>query len=189
MKKNVLTLAVTCALALTTFAGCSGSQSSTSTDTSSSTTQEQTTESEKSDEKSDEQSSDSAEKTESTGEGITADKLNEGTYDISVTSSSNMFKVVKAQLTVADGGMSCVLTLSGTGYGKLFMGTGEAAAAAGEDEYIPYVEDAEGKYTYTVPVEALDKDIDCAAWSIKKEQWYDRVLVFESSSLPAGALK
>ena len=185
MKKNVLTLAVACALALTTFAGCSGSQSSSSTDTSSSTTQEQTTESEKSDEKSD----DSAEKTESTGAGITADKLNEGTYDIDVTSSSNMFKVVKAELTVADGGMSCVLTLSGTGYGKLFMGTGEAAAAAGEEEYIPYVEDSEGKYTYTVPVEALDKDTDCAAWSIKKEQWYDRVLVFESSSLPAGALK
>lgn len=185
MKKNVLTLAVTCALALTTFAGCSGTQSSSSTDTSSSTTQEQTTESEKSDEKTD----DSAEKSESTGAGITADKLNEGTYDIDVTSSSNMFKVVKAELTVADGGMSCVLTLSGTGYGKLFMGTGEAAAAAGEEEYIPYVEDSEGKYTYTVPVEALDTDTDCAAWSIKKEQWYDRVLVFESSSLPAGALK
>ncbi len=100
-----------------------------------------------------------------------------------------MFKVVGAKLTVADGGMSCVLTLSGTGYGKLFMGTGEAAAAADEASFIPYVEDAEGKYTYTVPVEALDKDTDCAAWSIKKEQWYDRVLVFESSSLPAGALK
>ncbi len=186
MKKNALTLAVTCALALTTFAGCSASQSSTSTSDSSSTTQEQTTtESEKSD--------DSAEKTEDTSEsssdGITADKLNEGTYDIEVTSSSNMFKVVKAELTVADGSMSCVLTLSGTGYGKLFMGTAEAAAAAGEEECIPYIEDAEGKYTYTVPVEALDKDTDCAAWSIKKEQWYDRVLVFESSSLPAGALK
>ncbi len=185
MKKNVLTLAVACALALTTFAGCSGSQSSSSTDTSSSTTQEQKAESEKGDEKSD----GTTEKSESTAAGITADKLNEGTYDIDVTSSSNMFKVVKAQLTVADGGMSCVLTLSGTGYGKLFMGTGEAAAAASEEEYIPYVEDSEGKYTYTVPVEALDKDTDCAAWSIKKEQWYDRVLVFESSSLPAGALK
>ncbi len=189
MKKNVLTLAVTCALALTTFAGCSNSTQSTTSTDSSSTTQEQKADdsAEKTDEsKSEETKSDSA---AASSDGITADKLNDGTYDIEVTSSSNMFKVVGAKLTVADGGMSCVLTLSGTGYGKLFMGTGEAAAVADEASFIPYVEDAEGKYTYTVPVEALDKDTDCAAWSIKKEQWYDRVLVFESSSLPAGALK
>ena len=181
MKKNAFAVALACALAVTGLAGCSGSQQSSSTQDSSSTTQEQSssTETEKSEESSD----------ASTSEPITADKLNDGTYSIDVTSSSDMFKVVKAELTVADGSMSCVLTLSGTGYGKLFMGTGEEAAAATEDDYIPYVEDSEGKYTYTVPVDALDADTDCAAWSIKKEQWYDRVLVFESSSLPSGALK
>ncbi|WP_321972758.1 hypothetical protein [Paratractidigestivibacter sp.] len=176
MKKNILAVAVTCALALTTFAGCSGSQQSGSAQDSSASTQEQSS------------GSDSAD-TEKASSPISADKLNDGTYDIDVTSSSKMFKVVKAELTVADGSMSCVLTLSGTGYGKLFMGTGEQAAAATEADYIPFVEDAEGKYTYTFPVEALDADTDCAAWSIKKEQWYDRVLVFESSSLPSGALK
>ena len=77
------------------------------------------------------------------------------------------------------------MTLSGTGYGKLFMGTGDEAAAASEADFIPYVENAEGKYTYDVPVEALDEDTACAAWSIKKEKWYDRTLVFRSDLIPA----
>ena len=71
------------------------------------------------------------------------------------------------------------------------MGTGDEAAAASEADFIPYVENAEGKYTYDVPVEALDEDTACAAWSIKKERWYDRTLVFESAGvdLRADALK
>lgn len=124
-------------------------------------------------------------------EPITAGKIVDGTYSITVDSSSSMFKIVDAQLTVKDGAMDCVMTLSGTGYGKLFMGTGDEAAAATDAECIPYVENAEGKYTYDVPVQALDQDTACAAWSIKKEQWYDRTLVFESAgvTLRADALK
>lgn len=102
-----------------------------------------------------------------------------------------MFRIVDAQLIVENGSMHCVMTLSGTGYGKLFMGTSDEAAAASEADFIPYVENAEGKYTYDVPVEALDEDTACAAWSIRKEQWYDRTLVFESAGvdLRADALK
>lgn len=139
---------------------------------------------------------DSQEKTEQAAEGasaapITADKVADGTYPITVDSSSNMFRIVDAQLIVKNGSMHCVMTLSGTGYGKLFMGTGDEAAAASETDFIPYVENAEGKYTYDVPVEALDEDTACAAWSIRKEQWYDRTLVFESAGvdLRADALK
>ena len=120
---------------------------------------------------------------------VYADKINDGTYSIEVTSSSSMFKIVDCQLTVANGTMNAVMTLSGTGYEKLFMGTGEEAESAPDDNCIYFVENAEGKYTYTVPVEALDKDIDCAAWSIKKQKWYDRTIVFESETLPDGAMK
>lgn len=120
---------------------------------------------------------------------VYADKINDGTYSIEVTSSSSMFKIVDCQLTVADDEMTAVMTLSGTGYEKLFMGTGEEAESSPGDSCIYFVENAEGKYTYTVPVEALDKDIDCAAWSIKKQKWYDRTIVFESATLPDGALK
>ena len=55
------------------------------------------------------------------------------------------------------------------------MGTGEEALADTDDKCIYYVENDEGEYTYDVPLEALNTDIDCAAWSIKKEQWYDIV--------------
>ena len=122
---------------------------------------------------------------------LTADKVADGTYSITVQSSSNMFRVVDAQLIVENGSMHCVMTLSGTGYGKLFMGTGDEAAAAPESDCIPFVENAEGKYTYDVPVQALDADTACAAWSIRKEKWYDRTLVFESAGvdLRADALK
>lgn len=113
-------------------------------------------------------------------------KLKDGTYPISVTSSSSMFRVVDAQLTAKDGVMSAVLTLSGKGYEKLFMGTGEEALAGSDSDYIYFAED-DGKYTYTVPVAALDQEINCAAWSIRKEKWYDRTLVFESASLDVDA--
>jgi len=111
--------------------------------------------------------------------------ISDGTYNIEVTSSSSMFNIIAAKLTVLDGQMSAVLTLSGTGYEKLYMGTGEEALADNDDNCIYFAEDEDGKYTYTVPVTALDTDINVAAWSFRKETWYDRVLVFKSDSISA----
>ena len=118
---------------------------------------------------------------------VTAVDIKDGNYNITVTSSSSMFRIVNCELIVKDGAMSAVMTLSGTGYEKLFMGTGEEAEKASDDEYAYFVEDENGKYTYTVPIEALDKDTDCAAFSIRKQKWYDRTLVFESTNLPESA--
>lgn len=106
-----------------------------------------------------------------------------GIYSMDVTSSSSMFKVVDCILTAKDGKMSAVLTLSGTGYGYLYMGTKEEAASADQSSWIPYQVNEEGKYTYTVPVEALDKEIAVAAYSIKKGIWYDRTLTFRSETM------
>lgn len=119
---------------------------------------------------------------------VYADDVKEGTYDIDVDSSSSMFNIVKAELTVKDGQMSAVLTLSGTGYLRLFMGTGQEAVEADESEYIPYVENEEGQYTYQVPVETLNKVIECTSFSKRKEKWYDRQLVFRADSLPKEAV-
>jgi sirohydrochlorin cobaltochelatase len=118
---------------------------------------------------------------------IYGNQIKDGTYNIEVSSNSSMFRIIDARLTVSNGEMTALLTLSGDGYLKLYMGTGEQALSDTDDKCIYYVENEEGKYTYTVPVAALDEEIDCAAWSIKKESWYDRVLVFRSSSLPAEA--
>ncbi|MEA4847830.1 MAG: hypothetical protein VB106_11420 [Clostridiaceae bacterium] len=119
---------------------------------------------------------------------IYGNQIQDGTYKIEVSSSSSMFRIIDAQLTVKDGEMSAILTLSGDGYQKLYMGTGEEALADTDDKCIYFVENTEGKYTYKVPVAALNQDINVAAWSIRKKTWYDRVLVFQSSLIPEDAI-
>jgi len=119
---------------------------------------------------------------------VYASIIAEGSYDIEVDSSSSMFRPVKAVLTVENGVMNVCMTMSGQGYGLLYMGTGGEALTASEDAYIPFVLDEEGAKTFTVPVDALNVETDCAAWSIRKEKWYDRVLVFESDLIPADAI-
>ncbi len=118
---------------------------------------------------------------------IPGDVLQDGQYDITVDSSSTMFSVERCELTVESGSMTAVLHMGGTGYLYVFMGTGEAAAAADTLQYIPFEEQPDGTHTFTVPVEALDQGLACAAFSKKKELWYDRTLVFRSDSLPKEA--
>lgn len=115
-------------------------------------------------------------------------EVKDGVYKVKVNSSSSMFKIEECELTVKDGEMTAVMTMGGTGYLKLFMGTGKEAAEASEKEWIPFEETEDGKHTFEVPVEALDQEIPCAAFSKKKEKWYERNLAFLSSSLPADAL-
>ena len=107
----------------------------------------------------------------------------DGTYSIEVETGAAMFKVVDCKLTVKNGLMSAVITLSGTGYDYLYMGAGADAEKADRKSWVPYVVDANGKYTYTIPVEALDKEIAVASHSIKKNQWYARTLTFKYDTL------
>ncbi len=121
------------------------------------------------------------------GKPIYGDSLKDGTYEIAADSSSSMFNIEACTLTVKNGQMTADMTMGGTGYLYVYMGTGEEAAAAGEDSYIPFAEDEKGTHTFTVPVEALNSEIACAAFSKNKETWYDRTLVFRADSLPADA--
>lgn len=118
---------------------------------------------------------------------IPGSQVLDGVYDVKVDSSSSMFQVVSCRLTVEGGEMTAEMTMGGTGYLYVYMGTGQEAAEAAEDAYIPFAEDAAGAHTYTVPVEALDQGISCAAFSKNKEKWYDRTLVFRADSLPVDA--
>ena len=120
-------------------------------------------------------------------EAIYADSINDGEYDINVDSSSSMFNIESCKLTVKDGEMTAEMTMGGNGYKYLYLGTGDEAAKADEAEYIP-AEEKDGVCVFTVPVEALDKKIDCAAFSKRKELWYDRELVFRADSLPFDSL-
>ena len=120
---------------------------------------------------------------------ICADQIQDGSYEIEVDSSASMFRIVKCVLNVEGSTMTADMTMSGKGYGFVYMGTGKEAEADSEENYIPFTLDEEEKKIFTVPVEALNMELDCAAWSIKKEKWYDRTLIFESELLPAEALE
>lgn len=120
---------------------------------------------------------------------VAADEMNDGDYNVVVDSSSSMFSVENAVLHVKNGEMTATMTMGGTGYLYVYMGTGEEAAAASKDDLIPFEEDEDGAHCFTVPVEALDQGLACAAFSKRKEQWYDRTLVFRADSLPADAFR
>ena len=115
---------------------------------------------------------------------VSAADLKEGTYDISVESSSSMFKIISCALTVQDGAMTARMTMGGTGYLYVYMGTGEEASKVPESDLISFEENSDGTHSFTVPVETLNEVLP---FSKKKEKWYDRELVFEASGIPADA--
>ena len=118
-----------------------------------------------------------------------AKDIKDGKYNIEVDCSTSMFRVVNCELTVEDGEMKAVMTMSGQGFGAVYIGTGEEALADSEDNHIPAVLNENGEKTFTVPVEALDIEIDCAALSVKKNTWYDHLLIFKSDGIPKDARK
>jgi len=115
--------------------------------------------------------------------------IEEGTYDVKVESSSRFFRIESGSLTVKDGKMSVKIQLDSSSYELIYPGTGEEAASADASDYVKITEDEEGWSVFTLPVESLDAGFPCAAFSIKKQKWYDRTLLIEASSLPKKALK
>lgn len=105
-----------------------------------------------------------------------------GNYYVDVESSASMFKVEKCVLNVKDGKYTADITLSGTGYDYLFMGTAAQAGKADKSQYIGF-KNENGKYVYTIPVEAFDTPVAVAAHSKKNNKWYDRTLTFKSATM------
>ena len=178
--KKTLLAALLAALMLT--AGCGSSAPQQQTDTAAQTGETGTSNVAS--------ASDMAEVEEVVEEGMTpisGDKVKDGTYNVTVKSSSKMFDITACELTVESGKMTATMHMGGKGYLYVYMGTGEQAAAADEADYIPFTEQADGTHSFTVPVDALDEGIDCAAFSKKKEKWYDRTILFRADSLPMDA--
>ncbi|MBR0145773.1 MAG: hypothetical protein IJM25_03825 [Eubacterium sp.] len=118
---------------------------------------------------------------------VTGDQLKDGTYEITVKSSSSMFEITACQLTVSEGSMTAKMIMGGKGYLYVYRGTSEEAEKAPESDLIPFAEEADGSHSFTFPVEALNQAVPCAAFSKKKELWYDRDLCFEAAGLPLEA--
>ncbi|MGN1026825.1 MAG: hypothetical protein ACI4P4_10520 [Faecousia sp.] len=191
MKKCII-LMVICAMLLTT--GCTAAAPAAETDppVTAGTTQapaDTTAETEKSQVASASDMSTVEDVVEEDMVPVYGSSIRDGVYSVCVDSSSSMFKITACELTVKDGKMTAVMHMGGTGYLKIFMGTGEEAVQADETDYIPYVETADGTHTFTVPVEALDMGISCSAFSKNKQMWYDRTLVFRADSLPMDAFQ
>ncbi len=114
----------------------------------------------------------------------------DGIYTGSAVTNALMFKVTGVTLTSKDGKMTAVVTLSGTGYDYLYVGTKEEAFAADPSSWSPAVPDKNGKYTYEIPVEALDTPLAVASRSAKYaaqgkgvDAWLDRTITIGSDTL------
>ena len=120
---------------------------------------------------------------------VNINELNMGNYNVSVDSSSSMFKIAGCILHVSDHDMIADIIIDSKSYDALYMGTEDEAKNAAESDRITYTTNEKGQSVFTVPVEALDKEIQCAALSAKKQEWYGRTLVFRADSLPDTAFK
>lgn len=114
----------------------------------------------------------------------------DGIYSTTAETGASMFKVVGVKLTVKNGKMSAVITLSGEGYDYLYMGTAADAAThtdnwikySGTDTYTLGDETKTGR-TYTMPVSALDTPLTIASHSERQQKWYNRTITISSKNL------
>ena len=119
---------------------------------------------------------------------IYAGSIENGEYEVDMESSSSFFHIYSCDLTVKGRKMTAVMTINSTSYKCVYMGKAADAAKAKESEYI-FADEHDGYGSFTIPVEALNAPIACAAFSKKEKQWYDRNILIDASSLPEGALK
>lgn len=118
--------------------------------------------------------------------GIAAGRVKEGVYSLEVGSSASMFRIVDCQLTVAGGGMTAVITMSGQGYDKIYMGTVEQALADTGGNIHDYADQGD-RHSFTIPVSALDRELDCAGLGAKSGKWFDHTVVFKTNTMPDEA--
>lgn len=112
----------------------------------------------------------------------------DGEYKVDVISSSQFFKITDADLTKKDDMIKAVITLSSTSYAYIYPGTAAEAEAAGREKWIA-ADESTGYGRFDLDVPALNKEMPCAAFSKKKQKWYDRDIVFLASSLPEDSLE
>lgn len=113
--------------------------------------------------------------------------IKDGTYEINGESDSPFFKISGSKLTVKDEEMQVQFMIPSLSYAYVYPGSAQEAEAAEPDSLIR-AEEVDSCSYFTIPVKALDTAIECAAYSKKKQRWYDRKILFDASSLPEDAL-
>jgi len=110
-----------------------------------------------------------------------------GTYHVTTESSSSFFHIVDTKLTVKKNKMMAVIQIASYSYKCVYLGTGEEAAKADLEDYV-MAEESDLGTSFTIPIEALNKEIPLAAFSKRKKKWYDRLILVDASTLPASAV-
>jgi len=110
-----------------------------------------------------------------------------GSFDITVLSSSRFFKLELSSITSKDGELTALVNIKSKSYKYIYLGTAEEASKADESKLIPVTIDGEHSH-FEIPLKSLNSDVPCAAFSIKRQKWYNRNIVFDASSLPDKAL-
>ncbi len=113
--------------------------------------------------------------------------IEDGTYPVDADSSSPFFRIRDAELTVSGDEMSVRFVIPSKSYLRVYPGTGADALTADAGDWIE-AEEQGGVTVFTIPVTALNRKTDCAAYSKKRRRWYDRKLTFYADSLPAGVV-
>lgn len=195
MKKTFI-IALIIVLTLTLFTGCAKKEEPKPAEEQE-TAEEQEDDSAEAESETDKEShvageGDKIEETEVVEEGMSpvyAKDIKEGTYPVEMVSSSSMFKADHTELVVEGEEMKAILYMTSEAYLYMFAGTAEEADKASEEDYILPEETGDGMRTFTLPLAALDSGESYAAYSKKKELWYDRTLLFRVDSLPMDAFK
>lgn len=122
----------------------------------------------------------------------TVELIDGASYKVEATSNSGMFNITNCVLTNNNGKMTAVITLSGKSYSHLYIGNEEDAKKASANNFegcIPFVINAEGQYTYTIPVEQLNTPLEIWAFSTVSKKWYKRIITFKSEGMQFQGLK
>ena len=122
---------------------------------------------------------------------IVRERVIDGTYEASTDLTiGKMFNIIRCQVTIQNQEATAVLTLNGTGYDYLYMGSAEEAVSRDASSWIPAILDENGRCTYTIPVPALDQEICFSARSKRyaeegaAQPWYDRAIIIHSDGMP-----
>ena len=118
---------------------------------------------------------------------VYARDIADGVYPIRAASSSSFFKIAKAELIVEGDEMWGRITVPSMSYLWVYPGTVGEAEAAPQSDWVGF-EEVEHQTVFTLPLRALDAQVECAAYSKARKKWYARQLVFYASSLPEDAL-
>ena len=101
---------------------------------------------------------------------VYAKDVKDGEYSVTTDSSSSFFNIVDTKLTVKKNKMTAEIQIASSSYKCVYPGTAEEAAKAPLKEYI-MAEEADMGTSFTIPVEALNKEMNLAAYSKRKKKY------------------